>query len=589
MIPQNAIDEILSRVVLSDLISPYTEFKGGGKQRMALCPFHQEKTPSFSVSDEKGLYHCFGCGASGNAITFLMEYRKMSFPEAIGELAEQVGVDISRYEGKENSSFVSRKPLYDLHRELAGFYHRSLMDLPSAQHARQYLQMRGLNKETVEHFQIGWGGTEWQFAINYLTSKGFSKEVLLNSGIAVQGTKGIFDRFKDRIIFPIFDREDRLVGFGGRILQNDERSAKYLNTPETAIFHKGQLLFGLKNAKNALKSRGFALIVEGYLDVIGLSQVGIENAVAPLGTSLTQAQLKLLKRFVSDIVFVFDGDEAGIKAANRALDMSSSEEIGQRVLIIPNKEDPFDVAIKHGKDYFLNLVLKKSLLPIDFKLKFFARQFHPQKDQLRFLKSVFGFIALNPSRVVQEEMLRKTSDYLKLKIEVLLEEFARFLSKNKNFGNVVRESSKVKHKIPDSEIRLLALLLVYPEEIQGIKDLISSDVFQSTKAAKIFEFVLENTDKTTKEFFSMIKDPLLINIASEYAVMAESVPVVRDLALKVKIEFLQRQLVKNRKMQVKVQNTDELDKNTRYIQRDQEIVEEIRSFEEERKKFAQHK
>ncbi len=581
MIPQSVIDEILSRTSVSDLFSRYTEVKQSGKNTMALCPFHQEKTPSLSISEEKGLYHCFGCGASGNAISFLIEYRKMNFREAIEELAHQVGIDLSIYQDKDAPSFVSRKPLFDIHREIAGFYHSTLISSPQAEDARKYLQLRGLTKEVVERFQIGWGGNEWQFAVNYLNSKGYTKEVQLASGIAAQRNKGVFDRFKDRIIFPIFDREDHLVGFGGRILKQGSRTAKYLNTPETAIFHKGQLLFGLNLAKESIRSKGYALVVEGYLDVIALSQVGIANAVAPLGTSFTSQQLALLKRFATKIVFIFDGDNAGVRAANRALDLAATLEIGQRVLVIPNKQDPFDVVMRQGAQSFLNLIQEKSLSPIEFKLKFFAHQFPPEKDKLRFLRSVFEFIALNKSRVVQDEMLRKTTNFLQLEISVLLEEFERFVSKNKNFGRAVRETTKLKAGIPDTEAHLISLLLVYPQELKNIEEFISKDLLKHPESKRIFEFISQHTDKNTKELFSIVQDSNLLKMASEYAVMPEAnSSLVKEVAINTKIQALHRQLKLNRHLQEKVQNRENLEENTKYLQQDQSLVEEIRMLEE---------
>ena len=349
-IPKDFIDQLLTRVDIIDVIGSRVPLKKAGREYQACCPFHNEKTPSFTVSPTKQFYHCFGCGAHGSAISFLMEYEHLAYPEAIEALARTAGVQVPR-EGAEDAP--KRKPtnksLYTLMEEATTWFQAQL---PQNLAAREYLQQRGLSAEIISRFGIGYAPSGWDNLGRKLATYGEDK--LLATGMAIQNEAGkVYDRFRERIMFPIRDKRGRVIGFGGRVLGND--TPKYLNSPETEIFHKGSELYGLFEARQHTRKLERLLVVEGYMDVIALAQYGITYAVATLGTATTPEHVRLLFRTVPEIIFCFDGDKAGKQAAWRALEnalpeLQDDKNVG--FLFLPNGEDPDTHVRQIGKEAF---------------------------------------------------------------------------------------------------------------------------------------------------------------------------------------------------------------------------------------------
>lgn len=349
----NQISEvILDQVNIVDLISRYVPLKRGGRNYMGLCPFHNEKTPSFSVSEEKQLYHCFGCQASGNAIGFVMEKENLDFLDAIEYLADQFNIDLSSYrieKGKQDP-YEKYKPLYSINRQAAVYYYKNLK---RSQNAMQYLQNRGIDQATIDHFGLGYSGNTWDGLLKSVgTSKAFV-ELMCKAGLLSKKEESThyYDRFRSRVMFPIRDVKGNFLGFGGRVM--DETLPKYLNTSETPVFSKSHTLYGLYHGKKAIKEEGTVLVVEGYFDVIALHQVGIEYAVATLGTALTTDHGKVLDRYAKTIVLCFDGDMAGKKAAMRSIEVLKDVEAKIKVLTLEGNLDPDEYIRKFGKDSFL--------------------------------------------------------------------------------------------------------------------------------------------------------------------------------------------------------------------------------------------
>ena len=350
-IPQQFIDELISRVDIVEVIDARVPLKKKGREYVACCPFHNEKTPSFTVSQNKQFYHCFGCGAHGTALGFLMEYDHLDFVEAVEKLAADAGVEVPREAGSEPRG-PSPQPLYDLMAQSARFFQQQLRQHPQRQRAVEYLKRRGLSGEIAAAFGIGYAPDGWD---NLLKSLGTDKEAqdrLLTVGMLIEKDDGRrYDRFRDRIIFPIHDTRGRVIGFGGRVLGDDK--PKYLNSPETPLFHKGRELYGLYEARRADSKLQRLLVVEGYMDVVALAQFGILNAVATLGTATTQEHLELIFRTCSEVVFCFDGDRAGRDAAWKALQtslpvMRDGREV--RFLFLPEGEDPDTLVRKEGRE-----------------------------------------------------------------------------------------------------------------------------------------------------------------------------------------------------------------------------------------------
>jgi len=356
-IPSSFIDELLARVDIVDVIDSRVQLKKTGREYQACCPFHNEKTPSFTVSPDKQFYHCFGCGAHGSALGFLMDYEHMGFVEAVEELAAGAGIQVPREQGgggEERSYHV----LYEVMEKVARYYSQQLRQHPDASRATDYLKGRGLTGEIAVQFEIGFAPPGWDNLILALEKQGVSAEQLEQVGMAVKKEGGgLYDRFRDRIMFPIRDTRGRVIAFGGRILPEGEADpkggAKYLNSSETPIFHKGRELYGLFQARKAERKLERLVVVEGYMDVVSLAQFGVRNVVATLGTATTRDHLDRLFRVVPQVVFCFDGDRAGRQAAWRALEnalpvLSEGRQIN--FMFLPEGEDPDTLVRREGKE-----------------------------------------------------------------------------------------------------------------------------------------------------------------------------------------------------------------------------------------------
>ena len=352
-IPQSFIDEVLNRTDIVEVIDTRVPLKKAGREFKACCPFHTEKTPSFTVSQVKQFYHCFGCGEHGTAITFLMDYEHMEFVEAIEELARRAGLEVPRETGTTHSQTPSTLLHYALLERVADYYQEQLRTHPQAGRAVEYLKQRGLTGEVAARFNIGFAPPGWENIAAALDADGTIHKQLLELGLTIERDTGgsAYDRFRDRIQFPIRDRRGRTIGFGGRVL--DDSTPKYLNSPESPVFHKGQELYGLFEARKAVRKLERILVVEGYMDVVALAQFGINYAVATLGTATTHEHLERLFRTVPEVVFCFDGDRAGREAAWRALEntlpvLRDGREA--RFLFLPDGEDPDSLVRKIGKE-----------------------------------------------------------------------------------------------------------------------------------------------------------------------------------------------------------------------------------------------
>ncbi len=364
-IPRSFIDDLLARLDIVDVIDARVKLKKKGKNYGACCPFHNEKTPSFSVSQEKQFYHCFGCGVHGNAIDFMMEYERLEFPEAIEELASTLGLDVPR-EQRSNNGYTNNTPkvssdekrsLYDLMGSIAQFY-RQQLKVSANRHAIEYLKDRGLSGEIVQKFGIGYVADEWDLVRKNFGQQPQVQDMLVSGGMLIENDKGNrYDRFRGRVMFPIRDRRGRVIGFGGRVI--GDGTPKYLNSPETPIFHKGKELYGLYEVLQAYREPPQILVVEGYMDVVALAQYGIDYSVASLGTSTTGDHLQLLFRQTNTVVCCYDGDRAGKEAAWRALENALSYLKSGNILkflFLPDGEDPDSYIRKNGKDAFEELV-----------------------------------------------------------------------------------------------------------------------------------------------------------------------------------------------------------------------------------------
>lgn len=360
-IPSQTIEQIAAANDIVEVIGTYFPLKRAGSTYKAICPFHQEKTPSFTVSPSRQTFHCFGCGAGGSVFRFVMDYEHLEFPAAVKKLAARVGIPVIEERGissgEEDRQQETRRGLLQLHSEAAEWFHENLVKAKSAAHAREYLKGRGIDKRIAKDWQIGFAPESWDSFLKWALDRGYQQRLLLESGLITRrdesaGEDRVYDRFRNRIMFPIHNDVGEVIAFSGRILDPEAEAAKYVNSPETPLFRKGRVLFGLHKTKRGLIEASCAIVCEGQLDLITLFEAGITNVVAPQGTAFTEQQARILKRFVSEVVLCFDADAAGQKAAERSLEALLQNNLVVRVAEMPPGEDPDSLVRKRGREEF---------------------------------------------------------------------------------------------------------------------------------------------------------------------------------------------------------------------------------------------
>ncbi|MFZ0456279.1 MAG: DNA primase [Ignavibacteriaceae bacterium] len=356
-IPENKIEEIRSAANIVDIISEYVPLRKRGRNFLGLCPFHSEKTPSFTVNEEKQIYHCFGCHAGGNVYKFLMEYEKISFIEAVQDLAKRTGITLEFDENINEEKQSEQEILYDINTLAARYFSDNLLNSTEGETGREYFNKRKIKPQTLRAFGLGYSLNGWENFIEFAKDKKIDLEKAVLLGLIGRNKDGrLFDKFSGRIIFPIFSPNGRVIAFAGRILENREGTAKYLNSPESLIYTKGKILYGLSFAKDEIRRQDKAILVEGYMDLISLYQNGIKNVVAVSGTALTEDQVLLLSRYTKNIVLLFDADTAGIKASMRSIELLLKRDIEIKIVSLPSGEDPDSYVHNYGKEKFEELI-----------------------------------------------------------------------------------------------------------------------------------------------------------------------------------------------------------------------------------------
>jgi DNA primase len=456
-LPPEFIDEVLARTDIVELINGRVPLRKAGRNYQACCPFHDEKTPSFTVSREKQFFHCFGCGAHGSAIGFLMDYERMGFLDAVEDLAQRAGLSLPVSDGEQQGPDL--RTLFGLLNEAAALYRRQLRDHPQAGRAIDYLKGRGLTGEIAAHFGIGYAPPEWDLVLRSLGEGVSARERLIEVGLVVEQDGKRYDRFRDRIMFPIRDRRGRVIGFGGRVL--GDQKPKYLNSPETQLFHKGRELYGFFEAQQASRQPRSILVVEGYMDVIALAQSGIPYAVATLGTATTPDHLQRLLTSAPGVTFSFDGDRAGRDAAWKALQTCLPLATGRqeiRFLFLPEGEDPDTLVRKEGADAFEGRV--RTAMPLS---EFLFDHLSAQVDmdsldgRARLASLAEPFIAKVPQGLLREMLSARLAALVGVATRGLAPAAPRPGAARPRFGRQPRQA-------PLTPLRLaIALLLQYPE------------------------------------------------------------------------------------------------------------------------------
>ena len=428
------LEEIRNRCDIVDIISDYVHLKPAGKGFKGLCPFHEEKTPSFMVSPEKQLFHCFGCGEGGNVFNFLMKYEKLSFFEAVKMLAQKSGVPLPVDEEKENILHKKEERLYKLNNLVANYYRECLFRTNQGKKVINYFKKRGINDTSVEKYRLGYAPPGWDALTNFLKKKGYSYEELIKAGIIKKSKiEGKYiDYFRDRIIFPIFNLSGRVIGFGGRVLDNS--LPKYINSPETMIYNKGSNLYSLNFAKEDIRKKNYIIVVEGYTDVLITQQYGFNNMAASLGTALTTKQIDLIKRFTDTVLIAYDADSAGNMATLRSLDLLVKAGLEIKVIDLPQGFDPADFLIKKGKKFFQNLI-DRSLSLIDYKLKLLYSKYSIKtiEGKVKVIKGIMPTLSVMGDENELRAQIVKISEELKLTEEAIRIDLVKYKKGLKEF------------------------------------------------------------------------------------------------------------------------------------------------------------
>ena len=428
-IPEEIIEKVKEQNDIVDIISEIVRLKKAGRNYFGLCPFHHEKSPSFSVSQDKQIYKCFGCGEAGNVLSFVMKTKNLSFIEAVKYLAERASIPFEVEDEKQNKLSLKKQQFFNINKETARFFFSNLY---KNKVPKEYFFRRGITEGTIRKFGLGYSLDRWHSLLNFLKAKGFKEETLIEAGLAIKSEKGsIYDRFRNRVMFPVFDYKGNVIGFGGRVL--DDSKPKYLNSPETLVFHKGTNLYGLNFAiKNDMQEKYF-IIVEGYMDCIALHQYGITNVVASLGTAVTINQARLLKKYADKVIISYDADFAGQIATVRGLEILKAAGLDVRVLTVPAGKDPDEFIRSNGKEAFLKLIQNCEPF-IDYRLKKAKEgiEFKNNEMLITYGERVAEILA-NVNPIEKDIYVKKIAEETDIREETLYELISKRLTKNTDF------------------------------------------------------------------------------------------------------------------------------------------------------------
>ncbi|MFP4015400.1 MAG: DNA primase [Halanaerobiales bacterium] len=471
-----------------DLISDYIDLKKMGNNYKGLCPFHQEKTPSFNVSAEKQLYHCFGCGAGGDIISFLMEIENVSFYEALKILAERNGISLPTNDNQYNQRKREEKELvFTINSLAARFFHYVLLNTRAGKGAYDYLENRGFDKKDCKEYYLGYAPNRWSTLYDFLRKKNYNDKILIKAGLISAGkNNSCYDRFRGRIIFPIFNIRSEVIAFGGRIIDENAKAPKYLNSPDTPVFKKRENLYGLNWAKEAIRRNDEVVIMEGYTDVLTARKYGIENIVASLGTAFTEKQASLIRRYANNVYISYDSDVAGNKATLRGLDILTKEGLNVRVISLPENTDPDEYIKKEGIEGFNNLK-EKALNLIEFKIESLKGEYDIDKidEKVSFTREIIKVLSSIKDQVKQDIHIQNIARKYEINIQTIKKGISTYANakdskkKDKNYNKryTKKDNESQKGSINNIEEDLLKFYMLNPEMREEIDKYILTDFF----------------------------------------------------------------------------------------------------------------
>jgi len=520
LIPEDKIDEVRSAAKIVDVVSQHLSLKKAGRNFLGLCPFHAEKTPSFTVNEEKQIFHCFGCGQGGNVFSFLMLYHNIEFPEAVRMVARKYGIHVTTkgMSPGQKRRLEQKDGLFRINQLAVGYFKDKLLKGSSGKPAREYLRKRRITQGIIEEFSLGYAPAGWDNLIRYFSSIGISLGDVEKAGLIIPKKQGYYDRFRARIIFPIVDIREKVVGFGGRCL--DDSLPKYLNSPETPVYHKGRTLYGLSAAKQVCRQKDSVFVVEGYFDLLALNCHGIHNVVATLGTALTSDHIRILKGYAGQVILVFDSDKAGVKAAERSLSLFMEEKVEAHIMSLPADKDPDSYLQESGGEKFLGLA--EQALPImGFIIESAINRYGLSLEgKIKIIEALKGPLGSMTNSVGRAVYIKELSKRLDIDEAAILER--------------VRHSSHKKDKQTDPSIRpaanslkleetLIAMVLQSPNILSRFNAEQVIESMQSLKLKEIGKMVLDrysaNRLSVGADLVVQTEDPEIRNLISSLMVM----------------------------------------------------------------------
>lgn len=498
-VSNDIVEQIRSTSDIVEVIEEHVPLKKSGKNYIGLCPFHSEKTPSFSVSPEKQIYHCFGCGEGGNVFSFLIKFSNFSFPEAVTQVGKRYGITVStqahgyKGESQHNSQAYKKEKYFTLNKLAAEFFCQNLFK-KSGKSAQDYLQKRNISSDTIKRFQVGYADNDWDSLFTHFRKRNADLRELEKIGLikSKESGKGHYDCFRGRIIFPIIGLDDKIRGFGGRDISLNEKAPKYINSSESVIYNKSEILFGFNIAKESIRKNGFVVIVEGYFDLISLYQHGFESVVATCGTALTAKHAGLIRRYTDNVVLLFDSDEAGHKATTRGFEILLEYGLNVKVVDLPENTDP-DTFINRFGLAELREKIDKSELFIEYLANKIAGKvnLNSLEEKIRGLNTIVPYLAKIENSIERSEYIRKISELFQVPQQSLQDQLKkkREIKKTKIDSKI---ESKIEKKVSDwSERNLVRLVILHPENIEKVKIKIDSGHFSDGILKEVIKFIFD--------------------------------------------------------------------------------------------------
>ncbi len=533
MIKPETIQKIFDAARIEEVIGDFVTLKRRGVNYIGLCPFHNEKTPSFTVSPAKGIFKCFGCGKAGNAVKFVMEHEHYSYPEALKYLARKYGIEVEEKEltSEEKQQMDEREGMFALNTFISKYFQQQLFeDEEGKSIGLTYFKERGFLESTIKKFQLGYARDAWDDYSKYAIGQGYAKEVLVKTGLSIDKGDRLMDRFRGRVMFPIHNLTGKVIGFGGRILSAEKSTAKYVNSPESDIYNKSKSLYGIFFARNAIVKQDNCYLVEGYTDVISLHQAGIENVVASSGTSLTEDQIKLIKRFTPNITILYDGDAAGIKASFRGIDLILFQGMNVKIVLFPEGEDPDSYARSHTSSVLEEFIQKEAVDFIKFKTRLLLDEtLGDPVAKVSLIKEIVQTIAHIPDAIHRTVYIQECSTLMDIPEQTLMNELNKMLrakyrkDKDRRKEPEMRDDAEIHSSslqqmkvdpldIREHERQVIRILLLYGDRQIRIPEIIEDELgneVQEEREEFVAKFILQNLEMDGIRFENAIYNQMI--------------------------------------------------------------------------------